>query len=294
MKRIISIIFILSLFLGMVGCMSRDGDKNEYDYPEYLTAEYCYNNYCHMSLNYIYPYTYKNSVEGVHKVGNCRRYFYAIPGVDVNDFLLCFEYAPILWEAYGTAYIYKANDNDIEPLINWKIDYIELCLQKYDSENTYFTSPGKCRDVVTTFGNHIYHKNINKITDPLIVEKFIECINDRSKYISSVPEVFYDPEDFTDSEDFSESEYIVLNRERGKLVRIEGEEGSYLLSVRIHFKETDMIMWSSDIILYDDRYYLEDYHDENEDHDYYIPLTEELEEIISSTIQSVNQSNEST
>ena len=260
----------------MVGCMSRDGDKNEYDYPEYLTAEYCYNNYSPMSLNYICSYTYENAAEGVYKESPCRRYFHAIPGVDTNDFLLGVEETNLLifW-SYCTAYLYKANDNDIEPLIDWKIDYIELCSHKAKTAMLYNSTYNECRAKISSFGSNVYAENISKIYDIAIMGQFVECINDQSKYISAIPE------------DFSSLQ------ERGELVRIEGEESSYLLSVRIHFKDTDMIMWSSDIILYDDHYYLKDYYDINASGNY-IPLTEELEEIISSTIESLGASSDET
>ena len=246
---------LIVLLMEVSGCTT--SSENRFEYPEDFTAEYCYNNYSPMSTHYTYAHTYDNYAsryipgpggDGHHLT------FYAIPGVDIDQFLACEDKVGLGGAlASYEAVLYKANDYNIDPLNDWEIDSIEICLQKSGAQSS--TSP----ENITTYGDYLYISSINDSSDPIPASKIVECINDVEKYIESNDE----------------------NRKRLGALIISQENHFYYYCIRIHFKETDMIFWHSQIIAYDEHYYLET--------DYgwqYIHLTEEIEEFISSNMQS--------
>ena len=176
--------------------------------------------------------------------------------MDINQFLACEDKVGLGGAlASYEAVLYKANDYNIDPLNDWEIDSIEICLQKSGAQSS--TSS----ESITTYGDYLYVSSINDSSDPMIASKIVECINDIEKHIESNDENW--------------------NRLGASIISPENENHFYYYCIRIHFKETDMIFWHSQIIAYDGHYYLET--------DYglrYIPLTEEIEEFISSNMQS--------
>ena len=253
MKCLILILLALIILTNISGCAKK------FDYPDGFTNKYCYENYSPMGNNYIYASSYSNHAPGYLQDGAWRRYFSAIPYVDINTFLACEEIIGLGGKmASYYAILYQSNDSDIDPLNDWEIDNIEICLLKGDvclsTDDSYIVS----------YGDSIYHASISKISDDILIKQIVDCINNQEKYIN-----YYDKE-------FSRfGEYVKFNE----------ENKSYYYSIRIHFNETDMILWAANIIMNNNHYYLK-YCQKPYDYEYCIPLTAELEEFISSSIDT--------
>ena len=258
MKRFILILLALIILISVTGCSEK---KERFDYPENFTTQYCYENYSPLSLNYIYSSSYENGTISKFFGGGRRRTFRAIPDVDINSFLACEEIFGFGGKmASYDAILYKANNYEIDPLNDWEIENIEICLQK---ENVCMS---KNESHIVSYGDYIYHSCINKTSDDMLIKQIVDCIKNEDEYIR-----YYDND---------------LNR-FGEYVRFNEEDKSYYYSIRIHFEETDMILWTASIIMHDEHYYLM-CRQNPKDYIYCIPLTEELEEFISSSIDTSN------
>ena len=258
MKRFILILLSFIILISITGCAQKE---ERFDYPDNFTAQYCYENYSPMSINYIYARSFSNNAPGYYRDNPRRRYFSAIPDVDINSFLACEEIFGFGGKmATYNAILYKANDNDIDPLNDWAIDNVEICLQK---ENVCMSTN---ESNIVSYGDYIYHASIGKTSDDILAKHIVDCIKNEDEYIR-----YYDND---------------LNR-FGEYVRLKEEDKSYYYSIRIHFKETDMILWTASIIMQGEHYYLMCCQNPG-DYEYCIPLTEELEEFISSSIDTAN------
>ncbi len=260
MKRFILILLSFIILTSITGCAQKE---ERFDYPDHFTAQYCYENFSPMSKHYIYSNSYENGLLFSNtKYDGRSRKFRAIPGVDINTFLAC-ETKLGLSGALASyhAVLYKANNYEFDPLNDWKIDNIEICLQKNDVDSS------TDKDTIIKYGEYIYYKGISKTSDAMLAKQIVDCINDDTKYIN-----YYDANGWT-----------ML----GEHVIFQENESSFYYSIRINFIETDMILWFSSIIRFDGHYYLR-YYTDSLYTEYCIPLTEELEAFISSSIDTAN------
>ena len=259
MKRLLSVLLLVIILICVTGCSEK---KERYDYPDSFTTQYCYDNYSPLSLNYIYSRSYENGTISKVFDKNKRISFRAIPDIDINTFLVC-EEKKGLGGALASyhAVLYKANGYEIDPLNDWKIDNIEICLQ---TENVCNSTD---KSNILSRGDNIYHMEIHKTFDTILAKQIVDCIKNEDQYVR-----YYD---------------IELNRFGEPLKFYYGENLYYYYSIRIHFKETDMILWTASIIMHDEHYYLMCC-SKPHDYEYCIPLTEELEEFISSSIDTAN------
>ena len=251
MKKAMSVFIVITCCIGIIGCAE---SEKHFDYPDKFTTNYCYNNYSPMELNYIYAHTYKNAVPGDHYDGKGTwRWFYAIPNVSEDEFIACRERFGLIGYSLD-AIVYRANDSETIPLNDWTVDYIELCRYNYDkmSDND---------DNIRKYGDIIYHSNIKTISDAKLSEQILQCINNKSMYLK----------------DGSDTELVIFDNGKEK----------YWYAIRIHFKETAMIMWHSVLTHYNGRYYLS-YYSDDIDSEQLILLTGQLNEFISSNIDTAN------
>ena len=255
MKRLLSVLFAVIILMGVSGCSEK---KERYDYPDKFTPEYCYENYSPMELNYIYSHTYENTVPGGYYYNGSAtwRWFYAIPNVSEDQFLACRKKFGFVGSSYD-AIVYRSNNFEITPLEDWSIDYIELCRYNYDEFS------GTDEESIQKYGDIIYHSSIKTISDETLSKQLLDCINDKSGYYSNN-----------------------MKGQEGEKVRFFDGKKNYTYAVRIHFNETEMIMWHTTLMIFNGHYYLAYYSDPC----IYplIPLTEELEEFISSSIDTAN------
>ena len=255
MKRFTLVLFVFIIFMCVPSC----SDKEErFDYPDKFTPEYCYHNYSPMELNYAYSHTYNNSVlDSRYNDGHGTwRWFYAIPNVSEDEFLACHERFGLVGSSYD-AILYRSNDFETIPLEDWSINYIELCQYNYDKFS--YTE----EESIRKYGDIIYHSNIKSITDTALVDQLLDCIKNKSKYYSDV-----------------------TKGQQGDTVEFFENNKRYEYAIRIHFKETEMIMWHSTVEYFEDHYYLSYYSGTGLNP--LIPLTEELEAFISSSIDTSN------
>ena len=250
MKKVLSLILVVSLFTCLVSCTHI---LDTYFYPDEFTNEYFDNNYSPIYGSYIFARTYKNSAPGsVVKQDNgglTSRRFYAIPGLDINEFVACKSVYGFGGGFYGSTYIdlYRADDCNIDPISDWKVKEIEI-----------FTADSGIFSKIGFTDEYERYKSFFTTSDSSLIEQMVLCIKDSSGYRSF---------------EYSQTERVIYF--------MGGRDPSPLYySIRIHFKETDGLMWAADIVLHEGHYYLN-----SGDYDY-IPLTEELEEMISSVIES--------
>lgn len=241
MKRINVILFILILSVLFVGC----ANEKKYDYPDYFTKQYCYDNYSFMDYNYKYEKAYENPVDDSVLIGDSGTfyYFYAIPEISPDNFLACRVKFGFIGSSYRYALL-KANNYNIDPMLDWNISKIEIFLSSSD------------------FGPY-YISSISTNTSPTLIEQLKFCINDTKNHLL----------------------YDLYMMQETHSIEVQLNDKMCNVAIRIHFNETEMIIWSAAITVYNGQYYLV-HRKEVLGNEYLIPLTDEITEFISSSVSS--------
>lgn len=250
MKKILSVTLILTMLVCLASC-THIGDV--YFYPDEFTNEYCHNNYSYfVTNNYTFSKTYRNSANGskVEIGGHTKLCYYAIPGVDINEFVACEDVYGLGGGILGSTSIVlcRADGCEVDPINDWEISTVEICATPRANSNEI------------GFGKSLKnYKRFSSTSDSSLIKQFTSCIKDSSRFLA-----------FEEEGKYPYHELIKYGSPSNS------SELNY--SIRIYFKNTDALTWDSDIFLHDGHYYL--ITDDN-----YIPLTEELEEYISSILQ---------
>ena len=254
MKRIL--IFVLSICILMtsnVGCSSRDEPPaNEYTYPESLTTEYAMKNYSDMYNNYRIQYTYDNAAPEVHVQSQDK--YYAIPGISTDEMLAHIEGS--WWMQVGhTITLCRANNVDVEPIVDYHIKKIELYWGEYLD---FVNDAHQNRESLLNDGVDMKIERIDATNDHDLIEQLKNCV--------------------IEAHGVSLSLMISKGHYGNTITR--ASDGA-CLSIRIHFEETPMITWDAYIVRTKEHYYLTLWYNRADRMDFYnIPLTEELEAYI--------------
>ena len=250
-KKIISVIFILCI-LSFPGCAKK------FDYPDNLTPRYCLDNYTPMASNYAYLQAYSNCVSGkrFRADGASWFWFYAIPSVPEDKFLACCERHGLY--GYGLDYVlYRENNCTTDPLFDFEIDYIEICL--------YHRSIDKYIQTAPKYGNAIYYSNLKTTFDVGLFEQLKDCIKSGDNYY---------PENYAVT--FT-NDFVYVNK----------GDTEYSVALRIHFKEYENIIWHARVLEHQGIYYLQNYMalDDNGSTGY-LRITDDLQEFIKNAIDA--------
>ncbi|MBE6646540.1 MAG: hypothetical protein E7611_02720 [Ruminococcaceae bacterium] len=229
----------------------------KYKYPDGMTGEYFYSTYTPMEYNYAFSTIYGNAADNGNPYRhNGRSYrFYALCDVSIDDYAVGIAKAM----GSGTNYVlYAAEGRETDLIGNYGIEKISIILR----DNTYDEEKN-----IVYYGKGTSAKQLDSVENKSICESIKKSICDREMYVKK-------------------DKTLSNGIDHGK--RIYCMEDEYLntqLYVRIYFTLTDNIFWESNVILFEERYFLASYRNDGRSSYDLIPLSDEvsdyLKEIVS-------------
>lgn len=243
MKRLICFLLVLILFASLLtSCKNYKNYKVEY--PDIYTPEYCYENYIQACENLTHVYDAKNGIGEAtyHPIKRFKVRYYAIADVPLDEYLVCHEIIPMSVHPFS---IVKNKNKDLpqNEILSYEIADIKLYLCDL---NERFTSRNYGFECVVKYMASLDEEKISSFQPYLQ-----NCIDNK---------------DYADDEEAFTGVW----------------QNTYLLVIRIYFSKYDFLVWDSEILWKDNRYYmpLNFLNEESEWETLYIPLSQDIIDLI--------------
>lgn len=235
------------------------GCTEKYDYPDGLTNEYFYTNYIPMDYNYIFSSIYENAVSNrfPYTTNPGNYWFYAIHDVSIDDYIACkYRFGGI---GDTSKYMVYANaENNPDLIGTYGINRMSIILKSRLDDDVI--------DAMKTYEKSTLASNLITTEDKSICNLLQQNISNKDGYVKM---------ERYPSGDRGPGEYLYC---------ADKEYLNTLLYIRLYTSATASIFWESNIVLYEGRYCLASYLDEDRHHYALIPLSDEVSDYIASVI----------
>ena len=246
LKRILTLGLCLVLLITSVACSKRNTVK----YPRDMNLD----DFVAMDFNLAWLQTYENYWKKENHMLLYTRYYYGIVDVPVEDFQACIY--PIPGLGGGTmAVVYVNRNNKVCPIQDWEVDYAELLVIRD-------TSGGHDDPDWVHWGTYCVKKffvTVDSDTSVKTVDGIRECRDNPDKRVG------YN----------SDNHLFQFSWGEG--------EGGGLLSIRIHFKKYENIVWDASLMECNGNYFITCYTGVHHD-GYYVPVPDKLVPYIEDSI----------
>ena len=257
-KKVLSccLLMILLLFYLLTACKGAKGYK--VDYPDYYTPEYCYENYIDADPNLIHLFCSENSIGTYRNTGFFDTY-YAIKDVLLDEYL-CIRRINVL---------FNTGIGDVQIVRNKKtgLSEQEILTLNYKSVELYWQGRESPPNSKTWFSI-----GSNKVQETIASLSGTDAANFQSHIVRVL--------ESGKCEEVGSPFYRFVTKE---------PEGN-LLFIRVVFEEYENLVWETAIRESDGKYYMYFYwYTADEDHPegfwdiIYVPLSEEISELIPKT-----------
>lgn len=270
-KRIFTVILLLTAILISFSSCTQPREVYEAEYPEYLTPEYCYENYTEADPNLIYLFAAQNSI-GKYRENISSHTYYAVKDLPIEKYICSSEVA---FMVRGYQYhVLKHKNNTEEAITDYEAQKVELVWME--------SMPFEEEKSIPFIGSDIVYETVASFDAKAFQDYLTEAIfsirnGDAGEDVYSMPIID-----------------IQYRDENYKL-------GLLNLKIRMHFSEYENLVWDASLIhdendYYDGKYYMwiylftvtdiapEGYYDQ-----FFIPVSEEFEPIIDEAINNKEQ-----
>ena len=246
-------VLCFALIIVFVCLKIANSEEQKYEYPSGATSEYYYKEYVALDYNYAFSEIYKNAVDdgNAYNVRGYEHRFYALRDEPIDDYVVCARRA---WVFDHDRYVIYASK---------------------DSETDLIGKYGVCKMSVFLW------EDIGGKIEEAVVYKDSSVVKELG-YTESKQLCNFLRENISDKEAFVKLEKFVSG-DSGPGETLYCMEEDYLnteLYVRVYIPGHDGIFWESNVVLYEGRYCLAFFHDEERGYYDLIPLSKPVSELI--------------
>ena len=246
-------VLCFALIIVFVWLKIANSEEQKYEYPSGATSEYYYKEYVALDYNYAFSEIYKNAADnGIayyeNGVGNR---FYALRDESIDDYVVCARRAWVFDHDQYVIYASKGSETDL--------------IGKY----------GICKMSVFLWDD------IGGKMEKAVVYKDSSVVKELG-YTESEQLCYFLRENISDKDAFVKLEKFVSG-DSGPGEVLYCMEEDYLnteLYMRVYIPGRDGIFWESNVVLYDGRYCLAFFHDEERGYYDLIPLSDPVSDFI--------------